>query len=78
MYGEDVDLCYNIINSGYKIYYLGDCRIIHEKGASSKNNTFVRKAFYDSMKIYYNKHKKNKKFDFLVNAGIGIARKLNL
>ena len=60
MYGEDVDLCYNIINSGYKIYYLGDCRIIHEKGASSKNNTFARKAFYDSMKIYYNKHKKNR------------------
>ena len=78
MYGEDVDLCYNINFLGYKMYYLGDCSIVHEKGASSKNNTLVRNAFYDSMKIYYNKHKKNNKFDFLVNMGIDLARKLNL
>jgi hypothetical protein len=35
MYAEDVDLCYRISKSGWKIYYLADVAIFHHSGASS-------------------------------------------
>ena len=36
MYGEDVDLCVNIRNIGYKIFYMSEASIIHHCGGSSK------------------------------------------
>jgi GT2 family glycosyltransferase len=35
MYAEDVDLCYGIRMSGFKVYYAGDARIIHHGGKST-------------------------------------------
>jgi hypothetical protein len=38
MYAEDVDLCYRIVQKGWKIYYLADGAIIHHQGASTRGN----------------------------------------
>lgn len=58
MYGEDIDLSYRIIKSGYKNYYLGNNMIVHFKGESAKFNKNHVKNFYDAMKIFVNKHHK--------------------
>lgn len=62
MYGEDVDLCYRIKQKGLDVVYFPKAYIIHLKGKSglsskSKETIF---HFYNSMKIFYNKHYKNK------------------
>lgn len=74
MYGEDIDLSYRIIQSGYKNYYFSDTRIIHYKGESTKkssvNYVFV---FYRAMVIFAEKHfsqKNAKLFSFLINFAI--------
>lgn len=35
MNGEDIELCYRVIRSGYKVYSVPDARIIHLEGKSS-------------------------------------------
>jgi hypothetical protein len=57
MYGEDIDLSYRIQKSGHKNYYLGTCPVIHFKGESSRSkDSDYRKAFYNAMKIFVDKH----------------------
>jgi GT2 family glycosyltransferase len=62
MYGEDIDLSYRIIKSGYKNYYFPETTIIHFKGESTKKGSlnYVR-VFYNAMIIFARKHfsKKN-------------------
>ncbi|MEN8124079.1 MAG: glycosyltransferase family 2 protein [Bacteroidota bacterium] len=66
MYGEDIDLCYKILNKGYQNYYFGKSSIIHYKGESTIKNIGYLKNFYGAMQIFYNKHfKKNILDDFL-------------
>lgn len=57
MYGEDIDLSYRILQSGYKIWYYPETSIIHYKGESTKKSSinYVR-TFYGAMHIYVNKH----------------------
>lgn len=74
MYAEDVELCKMILEKGYKIYYLGDREIIHYKRASSRNSGKAKKAFYDSMEIYSDKHTKNPLAKKLIKLGIKILR----
>jgi len=80
MYGEDIDLCWRIKESGWKIYYNPEGSIIHHKGISSglkkhsqeittaslntKEKAFD--AFYKAMKIFYEKHYQ-KKYPFFIN-----------
>jgi O-antigen biosynthesis protein len=83
MYGEDIDLSYRIVLSGYKNYYLPDTCIIHYKGESTKkssiNYVFV---FYRAMAIFARKHFSSGRaqlFSFIINfaiylrAGISIS-----
>jgi len=57
MYGEDIDLCYRIKNSDWKIVYYGKSCITHLKGASSKKQkSKLIYEFYRAMYIYYKKH----------------------
>jgi GT2 family glycosyltransferase len=57
MYGEDIDLSYRLIKSGYKNYYFPDVKIIHYKGESTRKseiNNIV--CFYRAMLIFIKKH----------------------
>jgi hypothetical protein len=36
LYINDIELCYQIMKRGYKIYYLKDCEIYHTRGSSTK------------------------------------------
>lgn len=74
MYGEDIDLSYRILKSGYKNYYFPKTRIIHYKGESTKktsvNYVFV---FYKAMVIFARKHFSQKNvwlFSILINMAI--------
>ena len=59
MYGEDIDWCYRIKSAGWKIMYQGEAKIIHYKGASSKQKNKLIYEFYRAMYIFYNKHYKD-------------------
>lgn len=66
MYGEDLDWSYRIKKNGWKIIYNPGATIIHYKKQSGLKSTdpIKRKktlqAFYDAMKIFYNKHYSDK------------------
>ena len=88
MYGEDIDLSYRIIKSGYKNYYFPKTRIIHYKGESTKKSSvnYVL-VFYREMQIFARKHfsqKNARLFNAMVNfaiwtrAAISITKRLFL
>lgn len=57
MYGEDIDLSYRIIKSGYKNYYFAGSSIIHYKGESTKKGSLnYVYVFYKAMIIFAEKH----------------------
>lgn len=70
MYGEDLDWSWRIKSAGYKIYYNPSTQILHHKGIASgiakhslkmsqaevKTRLRAVEAFYDTMKIFYQKH----------------------
>ncbi len=56
MYGEDIDLSYRVIQSGYKNYYYADSTIIHFKGESTSKDKTYRDRFYKAMIQFANKH----------------------
>lgn len=68
MYGEDIDLCYRILQAGKEIYYLPDTTIIHYKGESTRHSSmeYVR-TFYRAMLIFVDKHYSGPKGFFLSN-----------
>ncbi len=71
MYGEDIDLCYRAKKQGSKIVYYGKSEILHLKGQSglhTKSDTVIS-HFYNSMRIFYNKHYK-KKYGKLVHIAV--------
>ncbi len=74
MYGEDIDLSYRVLKSGFVNYYFGATVVLHYKGESTLRDKFYAKRFYGAMQIFYKKHfKKNRIFDLLVNSGIKIG-----
>ena len=57
MYGEDIDLSWRIVQSGYVNYYYPGTTIIHYKGESTKKGSLnYVKAFYQAMIIFARKH----------------------
>lgn len=82
MYGEDLDLCWRIHESGYTVWYNPQTQIIHRKGRSSARNLIrSRIAFYEAMVIFSRKyrHKRGGFFpDWLIFFGILIQASLNI
>lgn len=95
IYGEDIDLCYRIKQLGYKICFYPGTKIIHYKKQSGrardkgkiitqkdlKIKEKTRKYFYDTMKLFYDKHYRDK-YPFLVRYivlwGIWLMSKLKV
>lgn len=92
-YGEDLDFCYKVHQAGHQIWYMPDVSILHFKGVTSgikkdsQNITTADKstrrkaqaARFQAMRIFYNKHYKNKYPTIVtsfVNAGISLLSKL--
>ena len=56
MYGEDIDLSYRILKSGYHNYYIPS-QILHYKGESTEKSSFrYVHVFYEAMLIFFRKH----------------------
>ena len=71
MYGEDIDLSYRILKSGYKNYYLPQ-RILHYKGESTNKSTYrYVHTFYRAMQLFFKKHYSH--YSMLVSLPINIA-----
>lgn len=74
MYGEDIDLSYKLLQSGYSNYYFGETTIIHYKGESTLKNRSYAKRFYGAMQLFYKKHFSNNIiFDIAVWLGLQLA-----
>jgi O-antigen biosynthesis protein len=57
MYGEDLDWCYRVQKSGYKVFYVHSTQIIHYKGESTKRSSLDEtKHFYNAMHLFVKKH----------------------
>ena len=92
-YGEDIDFCYMLKQLGWKIYYVPDVFVTHYKGisggiksiskqistASEETKKIATKWRFAAMRIFYNKHYKQKYPWFvtqLVNLGISVKEHL--
>ncbi|MBX7153737.1 MAG: glycosyltransferase [Candidatus Kapaibacterium sp.] len=57
MYGEDLDLCYRMAQSGFVTAYVPTTTIIHFKGESTRRSSINEvKVFYQAMEIFAEKH----------------------
>ena len=94
-YGEDLDFCYRVKKAGWKIMFVPNVQITHFKGVSAgikkhsqhlstaDNDTklLATKARFEVMRIFYEKHYKDKYPIWLTNivfAGIKFKEYLNI
>jgi N-acetylglucosaminyl-diphospho-decaprenol L-rhamnosyltransferase len=67
MYAEDLDFCYRVKRCGWQVWYNADVTVLHYKGQSSKQRSaFANVQFYRTMRLFHDKHFKEKTL-FLVN-----------
>jgi GT2 family glycosyltransferase len=95
MFGEDIDLCYQIKNLGYDIMYYPQAMALHYHGMTTglkrhsqdlspidpEAKQKIYNAFYDTMKIFYDKNYKTKYSRltrWLVLSAIDIKKKLGV
>lgn len=93
-YGEDIEFCYQLKKKGWKIYYVPEVSILHYKGvsggikkvseyittASPGTKKWATRQRFKAMKIFYDKHYKDKYPGFvswLVDRGISIKERLS-
>lgn len=61
MYGEDIDICYTILQHGYKNFYFGKYSILHYKGESTMKDEVYLQRFYGAMHIFIKKYYQKQK-----------------
>ena len=67
MFGEDLDWCYRVRRSDWKILYVGSKQVLHVKGASTRQNPRDMNAhFHRAMLIFHRKHLEER-YPFFVN-----------
>lgn len=78
MYGEDIDLCYTLLQNGFKNFYYGKASILHHKGESTVRDEIYLERFYGAMHIFISKYYKKSKpvqYSFL-KAGLNLRHKI--
>lgn len=78
MYGEDIDVCYTLLQNGYKNFYYGKASILHHKGESTVKDEVYLERFYGAMQIFINKYYKDSKpmqYSFL-KAGLKLRHQI--
>jgi hypothetical protein len=82
MYGEDLDLCWRVRESGMQVWYHPEIRVIHLKGRSSAKRAIQsRIAFYEAMIIYSRKYQRFHRAFFpgwLIFIGIALQAAMNI
>ena len=66
MYGEDIDLCYTLLQKGYKNYYYGEASILHHKGESTVKDKTYLKLFFGSMQVFVKKYYKKNRLKYII------------
>lgn len=67
MYAEDLDLCYRAKQQDWQVWYNASVTVLHYKGQSSRQRSaFANQQFYETMRLFHDKHFKNRTF-FLLN-----------
>ncbi len=57
MFGEDIDWCYRMKQTGWQIHYAPVTTIVHFKGESTRRSNINRdRAFYGAMHLFVEKH----------------------
>ncbi|HEY3875474.1 MAG TPA: glycosyltransferase, partial [Candidatus Kapabacteria bacterium] len=57
MYGEDLDLCYRVKQSGFNVFYVPTTATVHFKGESTKRSAVNEvQLFYEAMHVFVKKH----------------------
>ncbi|MBW2937870.1 glycosyltransferase family 2 protein [Aureisphaera sp. CAU 1614] len=75
MYGEDIDICYKLMQAGYTNYYDGSNCVLHYKGESTQKDAAYLDRFYGAMQIFYKKHfSKNKVTTAFVSFGVKLTK----
>jgi len=74
MYGEDLDWCYRVGQTGFKVYYVHSTKIIHFKGESTRRSSLDEIAmFYDAMRVFVEKHFTESLFvELMLSCGIAL------
>ncbi len=67
MFGEDLDWCWRVKRHRYKVFYLGDQRVVHHKGASVRTEPQkMNWHFHRAMFLFHKKHLVER-YPFFVN-----------
>ncbi len=78
MYAEDLDFCYRAKQCGWQVWYNADVTVLHYKGQSSRQrSTAANVHFYETMRLFHDKHFKDRTFfllNWLIHAGIGLLK----
>lgn len=77
MYGEDIDLCYTLLQNGFSNYYYGKVSILHYKGESTVKDKVYLNRFYGAMDIFVDKYYKTKPLQHIfLKAGLKLKHTL--
>ena len=79
MYGEDIDLCYTLLQKNYKNWYYGKVSILHHKGESTVKDHIYLERFYGAMQIFVDKYYKTKPVQHaFLSAGLKLRHRIEL